>query len=119
MSKKNLGIFLILVVITLKVYETIKIQGDITGPRILPRVYMVEFESNSIHLDHRMTIRDHLELIGFSDENISFRTSTKTRLFHGHSFEVKGNYDDSLFEGHIVLMPGVINIHRVLISCIR
>ena len=118
MSTISLVIFL-LVVITLKVYEAIKIQGDKSGPRILPRVYMVEFESNSIHLDHKMTIRDHLELIGFRDEHISFRTSTKTSLFHGHSFEVKGNYDDSVFEGHIVRMPGVINIHRVLISCIR
>ena len=97
----------------LTVYGLVRISGQGTH-RLLPRVYMVEFEpSNLIHVDHRRTIREHLQLIGYSEEHISFRTSTKTRLFHGHSFEIRADYERSYFEDHIVHMPGVVNIYRV------
>lgn len=89
-----------------------KIQGHV-NERFLPGVYMVEFKAESIQTDSVKIIKDHFKQIGFHESRIFIRTTTKTKFFNGHSFEVKGEHDRILLEDHLVHMPDVLNIYRV------
>ena len=74
-------------------------------------VYMVEFSTSmkdhgrEIILEHILSTAHH----GFDKLRISFRTKTRTNLFHGHSFHVHGDYD----EAHLLNIPGAIKVYPV------
>ena len=77
---------------------------------------MVEF--STAMKDHgKETILEHLENNAFpvdSNHKISFRTKTRTKLFHGHSFRVHGDFNET----HLLNIPGAINVFRVLLKLI-
>ena len=87
------------------------IRGDLNSPNNLKGVYMVEFATSM--KDHgKESILDHITsntLPGHDKRSISFRTKTRTKLFHGHSFRVHGDFDET----HLLNIPGAINIYRV------
>lgn len=75
-------------------------------------VYMVEF-STSMKDHGKDVILNHI-LSTFSNDNngkhkVSFRTKTRTKLFHGHSFRVHGDFD----ENHLLNIPAAVNVYRV------
>jgi hypothetical protein len=88
------------------------VRGDINSPRTLPGVFMVEF-STAMRDHGKETILEHFKsnnaFSGFGNHKISFRTKTRTKLFHGHSFHVQGDFDES----HLLKIPGAINVYRV------
>jgi hypothetical protein len=97
--------------------KPIRVRGDISLPNNLPGVYMVEF--STAMKDHgKETILEHFKKNAFpvdSNHKISFRTKTRTKLFHGHSFRVHGDFD----EMHLLNIPGAINVFRVLLILIN
>ena len=96
--------------------KPIRVRGDVSLPNNLPGVYMVEF--STAMKDHgKETILGHLENNAFpvdSNHKISFRTKTRTKLFHGHSFRVHGDFNET----HLLNIPGAINVFRVLLKLI-
>jgi len=90
------------------VSSSIEIIGDLNLDNI-SGAYMVEF-SGSIFEDGKKIILHHfVQLHGYSENKITFRTSTRTNLFHGHSFHISGSFDES----HLLNIPGIIRIYRV------
>jgi hypothetical protein len=88
------------------------IRGNINSPRNLPGVYMVEF-STSMKDHGKENILSHIRrnaLPGNGHPKITFRTKTRTTLFHGHSFRVHGDFE----EKHLLEIPGAINVYRVV-----
>ena len=75
-------------------------------------VYMVEF-STSMKDNGKDVIQKHILSTFPGDNNgkhrVSFRTKTRTKLFHGHSFRVHGDFD----EAHLLNIPAAVNVYRV------
>ena len=91
--------------------KVLKPAGNINSPRNQPGVYMVEF-STSMKDHGKENILSHIRRNALPSNvhpKISFRTKTRTSLFHGHSFRVHGDFE----EKHLLEIPGAINVFRV------
>ena len=74
----------------------------------LPGVYMVEFSADDAS-DTKSLLFRHFQALDIPEHRLLFRTSVKTKLFHGHSFEITGEHEYK----HISSIPGVIGVHKV------
>lgn len=104
------AVILIVIFMVVKVVcDSYHIIGDPNSRNNIPGAYMVEFLS-SAQEDGRSSIVRHLvHSHGLSEHTISFRSATRTNLFHGHSFQLSGVIN----EKHLLEIPGAINVYRV------
>lgn len=89
------------------------IIGDPNNRNNILGAYMVEF-SPSNKEDGKILIVHHLvHTHGLSEHTVSFRSATRTNLFHGHSFQLSGS---EINEMHLLDIPGALKVYRVFSS---
>jgi hypothetical protein len=91
------------------VFASLEVTGDSNLHNIISGSYMVEF-SGLISDGRKIILHHFVQMHGYNEKVIIFRTSTKTDLFHGHSFHISGSFD----ENHVLNIPEAIRIHRVI-----
>ena len=77
-------------------------------------VYMVEFSTSMKDHGKDVILKHILSTFPAAGDNngkhkVSFRTKTRTQLFHGHSFRIHGDFD----EEHLRNIPAAVNVYRV------
>ena len=104
----------LLILFTIMTTEANKVDLQLNN-RNLPGVYMIEFATDSTQIQGMSTIKDHLKGIGIFEDQIIERTSTKTDLCQGYSFEILGDYNYLQLESHLSSLPDFRSIHKVSI----
>lgn len=93
--------------------KSLTIQGE--RMTHIQGVYMVEFSTSMKDHGKDVILKHILSTFPGDDNNnekhkkVSFRTKTRTKLFHGHSFHVHEDYDES----QLLNIPAAVNIYRV------